>query len=194
MPFVTLGTPAHNALTGVTATQHHTATVAGDLDYDDLADVVAAGGPTLAELATVTDGSNADASHAHVDNPGVTSNSQMEAATDNNVYVTPVKLTRSPGVVKTWLNYTQAATPVIEASHNIASVTDTGAGDFSPQIATDYSVDTYNILATMEDVANLGFAQNPSITNQAVGSYQCESFVNGGQTDAQNKHVSNGDF
>lgn len=37
MPFVTLGTPSHASTTGQSATDHHTATVAGDLNLADLA-------------------------------------------------------------------------------------------------------------------------------------------------------------
>lgn len=37
MPFTRIGTPAHGDLSGVTTAQHHTATVAGDINLADLA-------------------------------------------------------------------------------------------------------------------------------------------------------------
>ncbi len=37
MPFVTLGGGSHDNLSGVSTADHHTATVAGDLDHQDLA-------------------------------------------------------------------------------------------------------------------------------------------------------------
>lgn len=37
MPFVTLGLPNHDTIPGVSASDHHTATVAGDLNLADMA-------------------------------------------------------------------------------------------------------------------------------------------------------------
>lgn len=56
MPFVTLGTPAHAATTGKTASDHHAATVAGDLNLADLSERL------HGSLATVT------ADQHHVEN------------------------------------------------------------------------------------------------------------------------------
>lgn len=87
MPTVTLGPGSHSSLTGVAATQHHTATVGGDINLADLAVRAHANlsdapadahhatahtpeshtnqGATAAELETLTDGSSADSLHAH---------------------------------------------------------------------------------------------------------------------------------
>ncbi len=96
MPFSRGGTPSHSALPGVTTAQHHTATVAGDIDLADLnerlhgslatvtsdqhhadAHTVASHSDTSgtgAELNTLTDGSTTDL-HVHTQNARIATGS-----------------------------------------------------------------------------------------------------------------------
>ncbi len=65
MPFVTLGVGSHAALTNVTATDHHTATVAGDLDHQDLA--------------------NRGAANHHADLPGLASSTNQTLVVNSSL-------------------------------------------------------------------------------------------------------------
>lgn len=65
MVMVTLGSPAHAATTGKTAADHHAKALVADFDFIDLGDIAANGGPTVAELESLTDGGNADVEHTH---------------------------------------------------------------------------------------------------------------------------------
>jgi len=66
---------------------------------------------------------------------------QMEAAASVAVASTPGRQHFHPGHPKAWLRFNAAGT--IAASHNIASVTDSGTGDWTVNIATDFSSGNY---------------------------------------------------
>lgn len=76
------------------------------------------------------------------------SQTEMEAATSNipAVPVTPLSINWHPGVAKAWLVCNAAG--AIQASHNITSITDTGAGAVTVTIATDFSSSEYCIIGT----------------------------------------------
>lgn len=77
------------------------------------------------------------------------SQAQMEAATDNTVAATPDNTQYHPGVAKAWVSYKDLSSTGVLESHNVTSVTDHGAGDFSVNFTTNFSSSDYCVQATM---------------------------------------------
>lgn len=63
---------------------------------------------------------------------------EMEAASLTTVAVTPGRTQYHPGVAKTWGQWNDAGT--IAVSYNIASISDTGVGNHTVNVGTDFSV------------------------------------------------------
>jgi len=66
---------------------------------------------------------------------------QMEAASSIAVASTPGRQHFHPLSLKAWVRFNAAGT--IAASNNIASITDSGTGDWTVNIATDFSTANY---------------------------------------------------
>lgn len=81
----------------------------------------------------------------------IATQAEMEAATDTGRIVTPGRLHNHPGVAK-WLAYVEVSggTPSLVWSYNVASITDTGAGQLTVTIDTDFSSADWVCLATTE--------------------------------------------
>jgi len=75
--------------------------------------------------------------------PTVASQAEMEAASSNSVFATPGNLNWHPGVAKAWLMCDSAGS--INASYNIASITDLGTGNVRATYTTAMSSATYCI-------------------------------------------------
>jgi len=109
------------------------------------------------------------------------SQAQMEAASSNTVAATPGRTQYHPGVAKWWLKANGAGTTV-NASHNVTSITDTGTGQLTITIATDFSSADWAGVATL--CASNGGAATIigyfSTTTQAAGSIQLNSSSGGG--------------
>lgn len=156
MVTVVLGSPNHDTLPGVSTADHHTATVAGDLNLADLA--VRAHGNLTGIVA-------AD----HHSEVLQASQSALEAETNENTYVAPDLLRHAPGVAKVWCNYDQTV-PSITGSYNVDSVTDSGTGDSVVVVTDDFSAATYSVVVNAENSVS-GARNNTAITNLVVGSY-----------------------
>ena len=80
---------------------------------------------------------------------------QMEAETASAIYVPPDLVKNSPGVAKVYCGIALAGT-LNAGSYNVASVTDTGLGDRTIVIATDFSNTDYvplsNIMLVLASV------------------------------------------
>ena len=80
-------------------------------------------------------------------------NTLTDASSNNSIAMSVV----NQGTAKAWLQYNQV-TPAVTGSYNISSVTDTGAGDFTPNYssamsALDYAVS--NLLYAFGSQASL---------------------------------------
>ena len=107
--------------------------------------------------------------------PNISTQAQMEAATSSTTYVAPSVMQYHPGVAKAWLYATVGA--VITASYNIASITDTGAADWTVVIATDFSSGTaYTVVSGCE--ATTGFTLET--TSLAAGTVVCRPWNHAG--------------
>jgi hypothetical protein len=92
----------------------------------------------------------------------------MEAETDENTYVPPDLIKYSPGVAKCWIQWIADGT--INGSYNVTSLTDNGTGDWTVNVATDFSDTNYacGMAGGHSDVgsANVAGGADP----QAVGA------------------------
>lgn len=61
---------------------------------------------------------------------------QMEAASSTTVAVNPSVFKYHPGAAKVWVNFNGTGTVAIRESHNVTSITDNGAGDYTINFTT----------------------------------------------------------
>ena len=73
---------------------------------------------------------------------------EMEAASSTTVATTPGRTHYHPGVAKAWAKWNDAGT--IAASYNTTSITDTGPGDHTWTIGTDFSSSDFAAVAVGE--------------------------------------------
>ena len=73
------------------------------------------------------------------------------------------------GLCKSWCEVDSAATPASEASFNVASITDSGTGEPSPQMTTALSSAQGVVLANNNESAS-GFEPNANLTG--AGAYR----------------------
>jgi hypothetical protein len=78
---------------------------------------------------------------------------EMEAETAVAHFVPPDLVKNSPGVAKAWIQIPAngVITPAAANSFNVASVTDTGTGDRTIVIATDFDNTTYAAIAQLSE-------------------------------------------
>ena len=72
---------------------------------------------------------------------------EQEAASSTTVFVTPGRQHFHPSACKAWCEFDSTGTPAILASYNTSSLTDNGTGDITVNWDTDFSSDTYCVLA-----------------------------------------------
>jgi hypothetical protein len=73
--------------------------------------------------------------------PDPATQADMETATDVTKVVTPGRVKFHPGACKVWGNVTNSGggVPALQASYNMTSIADTGTGQITFTIATDFS-------------------------------------------------------
>lgn len=94
----------------------------------------------------------------------------IEAETNEDTYVPPDLLKHNPGAAKGWAKFDLAGT--VNASQNVASVTDVGTGNWDVLWATDFSGVDYSVMAVVRD-------------DDEGGGYDILSLFIGGMTAAQ---------
>lgn len=93
----------------------------------------------------------------------------METATDLSKGVTPGRQHMHPGHPKVWGNATvSSGTPTLQSSYNMTSITDSGTGNLSMTIATDFSSAQY---ASLISIANDGVANVVQYGSVTAGSF-----------------------
>ena len=80
---------------------------------------------------------------------------EMEAASSTTVAVTPGRVQYHPGVAKAWVK-ADGSTAAVSVSHNITSTTDTGTGQLTITIATNFSGTSWVALMSLEAAADTG--------------------------------------
>jgi len=102
---------------------------------------------------------------------------EIEAQDNVDKYVSPDLLHRHPGVAKAFC-VIEGVGSLQAGSHNVASITDTGTGDSTVVIATDFSGSGYTVASNSYDKDTVAF--NVVCNTFAAGSvrnatYNCES-------------------
>ena len=68
------------------------------------------------------------------------SQAEQEAGTEAGKYVAPLTQQHHPSAAKLWVNFdASSGTPTIQSSYNITSITDSGVGNFTVNIADGFS-------------------------------------------------------
>jgi hypothetical protein len=101
---------------------------------------------------------------------------QMETATSNTVAVTPLSTNWHPGVAKCW-GRASGDGATLNVSHNVTSITDTGTGQLTVTIATDFSSQYYSVCALAG--ADSG-ARMIGTNNVNTGSFVLQSYNDAG--------------
>jgi hypothetical protein len=96
----------------------------------------------------------------------VATQANQETATSTTTVVSPGRQHFHPSAAKCWLKCDHAG--AVQASYNITSITDTGAGVVTVTIATDFSSADYAIVVTTGTLNVAGYA---SSADQAAGSF-----------------------
>lgn len=152
MPLVFLGVGSHDALSGVSTSDHHVATVAGDLNLADLAE---------RDHASITN-------VISTDHRGNASQPAMEDEGDSQVVCGPDDMKFNPGNIKTASHFTTVTTTTAFVNRNITSLTDNGTGDTTITFDTDFSgADNYAV-AVSSSVIGTVVLQPPAIGSQQV--------------------------
>lgn len=129
----------------------------------------------------------------------IATQAQMETATATDVFVAPGVQQHHPGHPKFWCKAAMVnGVPMMSGAYNMTSITDTGAGRATFNIATDFSGTGYTCLATVErpatalTVTNLKFCNIRNAT-PAAGSIEIEVYdgtiTNAVQEDPQSYSV-----
>lgn len=200
MAFSRVAALLHAALSDVVATQHHTATVAGDLNHQDLA----ARGVSDHHTATVAGDLNlanmAERLHASLASVGV--NDHLSTVTQANMEdegtapraIRPDRVRFSPGVAKAHCHIATDGT-LDSPSYNVASVTDTGTGNRTIVWDDDFSSVIYAPVTQQTEVAATSVGGHCIQASLAVGSMVFETrFADGsGVTDFSTGTIACGD-
>ena len=93
----------------------------------------------------------------------------LEAETNENTYIPPDLVRHSPGVSKMDCKFDLAGT--VNASNNVDSVTDTGTGDWTVNITTDFSSGDYSAVSGLREDAGVD-DKFSRIVSQAAGTIQ----------------------
>lgn len=105
------------------------------------------------------------------------SQTDQEAGATNSKFVTPGRQHSHPSAAKAWVN--SASTGSLDASYNVASVADNGTGNWTINIATDFSTSSFAGVLTL----GIGAGDIPLIGVQkggAAGTFQIYSMNTAG--------------
>lgn len=96
--------------------------------------------------------------------------SEMETATDVVRAVSPGRVQYHPGVAKAWCRFNGNGTVALNASYNVSSITDNGAGDYTVNFTTAFSSGNYSYAFTGRNEANAWIMTAHQSTAPATGS------------------------
>lgn len=100
---------------------------------------------------------------------------EMEAASSTSVASSPGRQHFHPGHPKCWAYVTvSGGTPTLQASFNITSITDTGAGQLTITIATDFSSANWASSISVDPETNANGERLPGYSSKASGSILLE--------------------
>jgi len=92
---------------------------------------------------------------------------EMEAASSTTAYVTPGRTQYHPGVAKAWVQIEANGASVL-ASHNIASVVDSGTGDRDINYTTAFSGNNYAVAGFDTGIGVARYFANDQVTTADI--------------------------
>lgn len=116
--------------------------------------------------------------------PVAATKAQQQAGASNLVFVTPLHQQDHDSAAKAWVNFTSAATPIINAGYNVTSVTKNATGDFTINFTTAFASASYACLITARAGANNGFGQIASGTAPTASAVRVNFITYDGGTPA----------
>ena len=118
----------------------------------------------------------------------------IEAETDENTYVPPDLLKHHPGIAKGWavVDGDAGGGASLLASHNVTSVTDNGAGDYTITWDTDFSSADYMVTINVFDSGGVLATQYQRVISQTAGAVriECRETSGGTLTDVDKLYVA----
>lgn len=111
---------------------------------------------------------------------------EMETATSTTTAVSPGRTQNHPGVCKMWAAISvSGGTPSLDGSYNVASITDTSAGNVTVTFTTSFSSAVYCAIASAVTAGGAG--QEASVkSGQASGSLVVRTFATATGADTDN--------
>ena len=107
--------------------------------------------------------------------------SEMETGSDTSLAVTPGRQQYHPSAAKFWVKFNGSGTAAISSSYNVTSLVDNGTGNYTVNIATDFS--SANWCATMTTGTSFNTSDAKAISAQAAGSISILIASNGTPVD-----------
>lgn len=83
-----------------------------------------------------------------VSGSAIATQSNMESASSTSLLVTPGRQHYHPSACKAWVKFNGTGTVAINGSYNTTSITDNGTGNYTWNIATDFSDTNYSYVAS----------------------------------------------
>lgn len=103
--------------------------------------------------------------------------SEMETGSDTGRAVVPGRQQYHPSAAKFWAVVSQSGgTPTLTTSYNVTSITDTGTGQLTVTIATDFSSANWCALGGVHSTNDL----MPTIGSRAAGTVRLDAYSSGG--------------
>ena len=106
--------------------------------------------------------------------PDQAAQSDIEAETNENTYVPPDLIRKSPGVAKCYVSVT-AAHAAETPNHNISGISDGSTGLNTISVTTDFTTDTYVVVVGKEgnDTVSVHIPES----SRGVGSFICNTYA-----------------
>lgn len=128
--------------------------------------LVARGDDTDIDVTITPKGAGTVALGVGVSGAAVATQAQMETATSTSLIVTPGRTQYHPGVAKAWAMADNAGG--INASYNVASVTDSGVGQIVFNWSTAFSSGSYGVVACCRHASAARITQVDSLATSSV--------------------------
>ena len=111
---------------------------------------------------------------AYTESLGATQ-AQQETGSINSKYVTPGVQQYHPSAAKAWVRFQGSST--VDASYNVASVTDNGTGDYTVIIDTDLSSTSYCVALAFGDGSAVLTNRGGEVNNYLAASFDINTYV-----------------
>jgi hypothetical protein len=141
----------------------NTATAAGGIDIDSSGNISAGG--------TVTTGGTINAANTSAAGNAIIIGNSNQIVLEANGSATFAGAVTSTTTAKAWVNFNGIGTVAIRDSHNVASITDNGSGNYTVNFTTAMANANYAILLTSDMAGNNNNAAYERIASTSTSSF-----------------------